>query len=109
MALDIYCRNLVVICRISKTKKECIHMNIWTVLKSFLKINYLTSVNCFCFLKEKCISEKDYSQASNDWNAFKINTVADYHDLYLKTEVLLLTDLFEKNFSMCLEYYGLDP
>ena len=109
MAFDIYCSNLVVICRISKTKKECIHLNIWTVLKIFLKINSLTSMNFFCFLKEKCISEKDYSQASNVWNKFKMNTMGDYHDLYLKTDVLLLTDLFEKFINTCLEYYGLDP
>ena len=66
-------------------------------------------MNFFCFLKEKCISEKDYSQASNVWNKFKMNTMGDYHDLYLKTDVLLLTDLFEKFINKCLEYYGLDP
>ena len=35
--------------------------------------------------------------------------MADYHDLYLKTDVLLLTDVFEKFINTCLLYYKLDP
>ena len=37
-----------------------------------------------------------------------MNTLGDYHDLYLKTNVLLLADVFEKYISTCLDYYGLD-
>ena len=33
----------------------------------------------------------------------------DYHDHYLKKNVLLLTDVFEKFIYTCLKYYGLDP
>ena len=38
-----------------------------------------------------------------------MNTMGDYHDLYLKTGVLLLPDVFEKFINTYLEYYGLDP
>ena len=54
-------------------------------------------------------NEKDYFKAVDIWNVFKINTMGDYHDLYLKTNVLLLADVFEKFISTCLDYYGLGP
>ena len=82
-------------------------MNTYTVLKIFLKIKYL--IGFFSSLKDESISEKDYLKANNVWDVFKMNTMADYHDVYLKTDVLLLADVFEKFISTCLDYYGLDP
>ena len=38
-----------------------------------------------------------------------MNTMGDYHDLYLKTDVLLFADVFEKFIKTCLDYYELDP
>ena len=35
--------------------------------------------------------------------------MGDYRDLYLKTAVLLLADMFQKFISTCLNYCGLDP
>ena len=35
--------------------------------------------------------------------------MGDYHDLYLKSDVLLFADVFEKFINRCLGYYGLDP
>ena len=63
----------------------------------------------FSSLKDECISENDYSHAINAWNTFKMNTVGDCYDIYIKTDVLLLADVFEKFINTCLEYYGLDP
>ena len=39
---------------------------------------------------------------------FKMNAMGNYHDLYWKTDVLLLADVFEKFINTCLIYYGLD-
>ena len=38
-----------------------------------------------------------------------MKTMRNYHDLYLKTDVLLLTDIFETFVKTCLDYYELDP
>ena len=38
-----------------------------------------------------------------------MKTMGDHHDLYLKTDVLLLADVFEEFRSVCLENYELDP
>ena len=55
------------------------------------------------------ISDDDYKKAEAVWKHFKLTNLGEYHDLYLKTDVLLLTDVFETFRTMCLEYYELDP
>ena len=63
----------------------------------------------FSSLKNEYISEKDYEKAKNIWNTFKIKTLGKYHDIYLKTDVLLLDDVFENFINTCLNYYDIDP
>ena len=60
-------------------------------------------------MKEEYISTKDYLRTNNVWSMLEMNTISDYHDLSLKTDVLLLADVFEKFISTCLEYHRLDP
>ena len=55
-------------------------------------------------LKDECVKEKVYQTAINIWNLFKMNTMGDYHDLYLKIDVLILADVFEKFINTCLDY-----
>ena len=60
-------------------------------------------------LSEEHVSDKNYERAQKVWKHFVIRTLGQYHDLYLRTDVLLLTDAFENFRDLCMEYYGLDP
>ena len=44
----------------------------------------------------------------NVWNTSNFNIFRDFHNYYLKKDVLLLADVFEKFFSTCSEH-NLDP
>ena len=59
--------------------------------------------------KQFSISNEEYNRLLEVWNILKFKTFKDYHNLYLKKDVLLLTDIFEKFISTCLKYYNLDP
>ena len=38
-----------------------------------------------------------------------MKNLGDYHDHYLKKDVLLSADVFEKFIATCLKFYGVDP
>ena len=64
----------------------------------------------FCSrLNDEDISDADYQHALNVWNTSQCQTIRDYHDLYLKSDVLLLADVFENFRATCLKHYNLDP
>lgn len=60
-------------------------------------------------LTETHIEDGDYERAINVWNVFECKTLGEYSDIYLKSDVLLLADVFENFRKVCLENYTLDP
>ncbi|XP_075163030.1 uncharacterized protein LOC142235654 [Haematobia irritans] len=54
-------------------------------------------------------SEDDYTHAQNVWSTMGCETLKDYMELYLITDVLLLTDVFENFRKLCMDIYKLDP
>ena len=64
-----------------------------------LFFNRLTSTMC---------SLGDYFRAVKVWKKFDCRTFADFHDVYLKSDVTLLADVFEKFRASCMDTYQLD-
>ena len=63
----------------------------------------------YSILNNEHISDEQYKHAQNVWDTFNLKTMGDYHDLYLKSDILLLADVFENFRKTCLQYYKLDP
>jgi hypothetical protein len=63
----------------------------------------------FSQLMDEGISEEDFAHAADVWTTFGCRNLGDYHDLYVKTDVLLLADIFEAHRENSLKHYELDP
>ena len=55
------------------------------------------------------ITETDYIHANNVFKTFKLNNLGDYHDLYVQSDTLLLSDVFENFRKACIKTYEPDP
>ena len=55
------------------------------------------------------ITDEDYVHAQNVWNVFKIKNLGEYHDLYVQSDTLLLSEIFDKFRDTCIKIYELDP
>ena len=55
------------------------------------------------------ITSDDYQHTQWVWKKFKVRNLGGYHDLYLRTDVILLANVFEAFRDTCIEHYSLDP
>ena len=60
-------------------------------------------------LNIKSIIDIDYICAITVFKEFKMNNLADYHDLYVQSDTFLLADVFGNFRDMSLKIYGLNP
>ena len=81
-------------------------------MDSFEKFNQTELPNkdqFYSILNDQHITDDEYDHANKVWNTFMIKTMGEYHDLYLVSNLLLLTDVFENFRKTCMQYYKLDP
>ena len=77
--------------------------------QKFVKTELPTKEQFYSILNNESISDEQYKHAQNMWNTFKLQSMGEYHDLYLKSDALLLADVFENFRKTCIQYYKLDP
>lgn len=53
--------------------------------------------------------KKGYVHAEHVWKHFRMKTMREYHELYLKTDIHILADAFESFRELSMRSFGLDP
>ena len=74
----------------------------------FLETSLPPKTMFYSQLTKSHISNDDYEYAKQVWEILNIKTLGEYHNIYLKTDVLLLADVFENCRTTCLKNYQLD-
>ena len=77
--------------------------------EKFNQMELPTKDEFFSILNDQHITKREYSHARKVWETFNLKNIGEYHDLYLKSDVLFLADVFESFRKTCLQYYKLDP
>ena len=55
------------------------------------------------------ITDVDHRHANIVFKAFKLKDLGQYHDLYVKSDTLQLSNVFDTFRNMCSKVYELDP
>ena len=54
-------------------------------------------------------TDADHAHTRKVCKDFEIKNLGEYHDLYVRSDALLLADVFENFRNMCIKIYELDP
>ena len=91
------------------SKREFIFMNILSSWDRFEETKLPPKEAFYSKLNMSGVSSENYENACKVWKEFAIKNLGEYQDLYLKTDVILLVNVFEAFRDVCLKNYGLDP
>ena len=81
-------------------------------MNNFDRFNETNLPDIKCFhpsLNDETVTEEQYKHAKKVWETFKIKNMGEQHDFYLKTDVMLLSDVFENYRDAALKTYNVDP
>ena len=81
------------------------YMDSWD---KFKEISLLSMEKFYSNLSMSGVSDGDYEHACRVWQEFGIQNMGEYHDLFLRTDVVLLVNVFESFRRVCLENYEVD-
>ena len=90
-------------------EKVFIPMNTWIAGKDLMKHRYQIKNLFYSDLNKEDITDEEYAHAQKVWEVFKIKNPGEYRDLYVLSDTLLLSGVFENLRDKCLEIYQLDP
>ena len=82
------------------------YMNSW---ERFNETSLPSKTEFYSNLNMEDIDEIDYRHGNNVFKSFKLENLGDYYDLHVKSDTLLLADVFENVRDMCIKEYELDP
>ena len=82
------------------------YMDSW---KRFSETELPSKDKFYSALNLEDISDDDYAHTINVWNTFNISNLGEYHDLYVKLDTALLTDVFGNFRDKHIEIHKLDP
>ena len=91
------------------TKKEIYPYDYMNGIEKFFEEKLPPKEAFYSKLNDCGVSDEDFERAQLIGKEFKIKNLGEYHDLYLKSDVLLLADVFEEFRNICLENYSLYP
>ena len=77
--------------------------------KSLMRQYYREKQEFYSNLNMKDITVADYMHAKRLCKDFEIRNLVECHGLYLKSDTLLLVDVFKNSRKLCLKIKNLDP